>query len=292
MKNTAFDPILFKVSCINSIGYYNLHETILDLEFSSSWVIIFTEKGNFDFYANEKKYDTKENSSHIFFLDNLNIRTYEKTLKNSRIFVLSFKVTGVDKSLDTKAEVRNWNKNKYLLSLIAKEVKKAYGLTPGEKITDFKLKSDVFIGAYQVISIYIEQYLISIFENKALKEQEFYQNKKNIEIVTEINNYLVKNIDKKLTNYDISEKFNYSISMLNKFFKEYFGKTIHEHFLSLKIEAAKKLLREQKISVYKISDFLCFSDPQNFSRVFKKHTGITPNDYINKIKNDWRRQKK
>lgn len=288
MKNVAINPILFKMSGINSIGYYNLHETVLDLNFSDSWVIIFAEKGSFDLYANAKKYDVKENSGHIFFSDTLNIKTYDKTLKNSRIFIISFKVTGIDKNIDTKIDVRNWNKNEYLLSLTAKEIKKAYRLTPGQKITDFKLKSDVFLGAYQVISIYIEQYLISVFENKALKAQGGYQNKKNIEIVTEINNYLINNTDKKLTNYDISEKFNYSVSTLNKLFKECFGKTIHEHFLYLKIETAKKLLREQKISVYKISDILCFSDPQNFSRVFKKHTGITPNDYINKIKNDWR----
>ncbi len=280
---------LFKISKINSIAYYDLKKQTMDLKFDNSWIMIFTQKGNCTFLVNGKCYDARENNGYIFLANKHEIKTYENTLRSCKIFIISFSVTGIDKSIDTYTEVYSWKKDEYLLSLIAKEVKKAYMLTCGNEIRDFKLKSDVFIGAYQVISIYIEQLLISVFENKALKEKYFSQNKKNTELITKINNYLIKNTDKKLTNADICEKFNYSVSALNKLFKEYFDRTLHDHFLYLKIEAAKKILREEKITVNKISDSLCFSDSHNFSKTFKKYTGITPNDYINKIKNDWRR---
>ena len=289
MNDKNSNKSLFKISKINSIAYFDLKEQILDLKFENSWVMIFTQKGNCTFLVNDKSYDIRENSGYIFLTNEIEIKTCEKTLKSNKIFVISFSVTGVDRSINACSGIYSWKKDEYLLSLIAKELKMAYMLTCGNEIKDFKLKSETFIGAYQVISIYIEQLLISVFENRALKEKFFSQNKKNTELITTINDYLIKNTDKKLTNTDICEKFNYSVSALNKLFKEYFDRTLHEHFLYLKIEAAKKILREEKTTVNKISDSLCFSDPQNFSKTFKKYTGITPNDYINKIKNDWRR---
>ena len=52
-----------------------------------------------------------------------------------------------------------------------------------------------------------------------------------------------------------------------------------QYFIRLKIEKAKKLLRENEISVTQISETLAFDTPNYFSKTFKKITGYTPLQY-------------
>ena len=51
------------------------------------------------------------------------------------------------------------------------------------------------------------------------------------------------------------------------------------YFLKLKIDAAKKMLREGKTSVSDIAASLAFDSPNYFSTAFKKVTGRTPLQY-------------
>ena len=51
------------------------------------------------------------------------------------------------------------------------------------------------------------------------------------------------------------------------------------YFLKLKIDAAKKMLREGKTSVSDIAASLAFDSPNYFSKAFKKVTGRTPLQY-------------
>ena len=46
-----------------------------------------------------------------------------------------------------------------------------------------------------------------------------------------------------------------------------------------KTEEAKRLLRYTDRSAAAISEYLAFSSPAHFTRVFKKYTGLTPGEY-------------
>ena len=278
---------LFKILKIISISYSDLSSGDMDISFDNSWVMVFSEKENVSFFADDRKCEVGKNSVYLFPpKENLRISASRRS-GSERIFIIAMKIVFFEKNLFPTPYITCKRTYEYLLPLIAKEAKKAYKLTCGNTITDFRVKNNAFWGAYQVISIYIEQFLIGAFESKSLKEKHYPGNIKNSNLLTAINNYLMENLDKNLTNEDISKEFKYSASTINKLFKSSFNRTLHAHFLYLKIEAAKKMLREEKTTVYKISESLGFCDPQNFSKTFKKHTGITPNDYINRIKNSW-----
>ena len=72
-----------------------------------------------------------------------------------------------------------------------------------------------------------------------------------------------------------------------KLSKDYFGKLVKQHFKmpfkdlinSIKIEYAKKLIEEENMKNYEISQLLGYSTPDYFTRKFKQYTGTTPSKY-------------
>ena len=61
-------------------------------------------------------------------------------------------------------------------------------------------------------------------------------------------------------------------------------KSIIEYFIELKIEKAKQLILENKLSVKEISAALSFNEPNYFTKTFKRVTGITPSTYRKRAK--------
>ena len=57
------------------------------------------------------------------------------------------------------------------------------------------------------------------------------------------------------------------------------GYSIINYFTMMKINEAKRLIREGKYNFFEISEMLMFSNSHYFSSVFKKYTGMTPTQY-------------
>jgi AraC-like DNA-binding protein len=68
-------------------------------------------------------------------------------------------------------------------------------------------------------------------------------------------------------------------SYLCNHFKKETGKTITEYINELKVRESKRLLKNSKLSLIEISTRLGFSSQSYFHIVFKKHTGITPQEF-------------
>ena len=68
-----------------------------------------------------------------------------------------------------------------------------------------------------------------------------------------------------------------------KFNKET-GMTLTDYILTEKTEEAKRLLRYSDKSAAAIAAYLGFSSHGHFAKVFKKYSGLTPNEYREKYK--------
>ena len=98
-------------------------------------------------------------------------------------------------------------------------------------------------------------------------------------LTKEIIRFLKENVERKITVDDICETLHYNKSYLFRQFKAETGETIMSYYTRLKIERAKRLLRETSFSVAQIADKLAFDTPNYFSKTFKKLTGYTPLQY-------------
>lgn len=81
---------------------------------------------------------------------------------------------------------------------------------------------------------------------------------------------------------DVAAHIEKSRSWLTKKFRQECGFTITEYIIQNKLKDAKRLLRYSDKSLADISSYLCFSSQSYFQTVFKRDTGLTPNEYRQK----------
>ncbi len=53
----------------------------------------------------------------------------------------------------------------------------------------------------------------------------------------------------------------------------------NDYLTGRRIDEAKRLLTENKLSVAEIAEFCGFRDPCYFSTIFRKYTGVSPAEY-------------
>ena len=97
--------------------------------------------------------------------------------------------------------------------------------------------------------------------------------------VLKMKNYILQNLDKKLTVSEIAAQVFLSKEYCETLFKCETGKTIVSFINTEKINVAKNMLLSDGYKLCTIAEKLGFEDYNYFSRVFKKYTGYSPAFY-------------
>lgn len=98
-----------------------------------------------------------------------------------------------------------------------------------------------------------------------------------------VEQYIKDNFEKELDLETVSAKFNLSIYYFSRIFKDILGYNFPDYINILRINKAKQLLHNNEASIKEICYATGYSDPNYFSKVFKKYEGMTPSEY--KVKN-------
>jgi len=98
------------------------------------------------------------------------------------------------------------------------------------------------------------------------------------EIMQFVKEYIHNHLDDDLSLNHLSKLFAISPFHFLRLFTKYTGLTPHQYILVRKIEKAKSLLRKRN-SVVDVAFSLGFSDHGNFTKSFKKMSGLTPTQF-------------
>jgi len=68
-----------------------------------------------------------------------------------------------------------------------------------------------------------------------------------------------------------------------RLFKQSTGFTPHQYLINSRIERAKMLLAEKKLSIAEICEYVGFRSPSHFIALFRKFTSMTPKAYRDQL---------
>lgn len=102
-------------------------------------------------------------------------------------------------------------------------------------------------------------------------------------IVNNAIKYMEDNYKHKLTLSEVADNIYVSQWHLSKLLNRNMGQNFSEILNNIRIEQAKLLLKDPSLRIGEIAELVGFMEVAHFSRVFKKTTGISANEYRNKI---------
>jgi AraC family transcriptional regulator, arabinose operon regulatory protein len=88
--------------------------------------------------------------------------------------------------------------------------------------------------------------------------------------------YMTENLSKQISLFDIANYSGVSISQLSLLFKKHIGVPPFLYYLNMKVEEASNMLLSTNLSVKEIASSIGFEDQFYFSRLFKRHMGVSP----------------
>ena len=273
---------LINVSKIVTIHYYELDESfIFDGETHDFWEMVYVDKG-----AVIVKRDEEEillNQGDVIFHKPNEFHAIKAYKSNPNFFVMSFSCTSAPIRCLEKYHTKLDKMLKPYISAIIKEAEATFIIPKNDtSLKKLVLKEDAIIGGEQLIKSYLEQLLILLVRNAtAIGKISVFPSKDSMEnnLISSIKEYLDGSLEERIQISDVCKKFGYSKSYLSKIFHEQTGMTIANYSNQVKIKEAKQLIRENNLNLSEISDRLAFDNPQYFSRVFKRITGMTPTEF-------------
>lgn len=98
-------------------------------------------------------------------------------------------------------------------------------------------------------------------------------------VVQEIKAYLESHYHENIGLDQLAERFGLNASYVSNLYSKSTGQTILEYVTLLRIQTAKKMLRESSFKIFKISQNVGYDNQRYFCRVFKKVVGVSPGQY-------------
>lgn len=100
-----------------------------------------------------------------------------------------------------------------------------------------------------------------------------------IALFKEVEQYILDNLKEELDLEKTAAKFNLSSYYFSRSFKETLGYNFCDYINMMRINKAKELLKSDSLSIKEVGYSVGYSDPNYFSKVFKKYEGISPTEF-------------
>jgi two-component system response regulator YesN len=102
---------------------------------------------------------------------------------------------------------------------------------------------------------------------------------KNKKVIEDAKAYLAQHYAEPLTLNRLAEVVHMSPNYFSSVFSNEVGVSFLEHLTALRIEKAKQLLGEKDARAFEVGERVGYENPQYFSKIFKKYTGLSPSEY-------------
>lgn len=115
------------------------------------------------------------------------------------------------------------------------------------------------------------------------QEERRYFSKNQVQVVKQMQAYMVSNLQRHYTLQELSKKFDIPLTSMKVCFKCVYGCSIYSYMKSYRMQAATILLRDTFDSITQIAGKMGYDNPSKFSEVFKKEFGEIPSEFRKKL---------
>lgn len=98
-------------------------------------------------------------------------------------------------------------------------------------------------------------------------------------VIHSLCSYVKENLEKDLSLVRLAELHHFNPSYLSRFFKQEMGINVSEFIDDCRIRKAKELLQNTNLMVREVALQVGYEVAHSFTRLFKKITGMTPQEY-------------
>jgi len=103
--------------------------------------------------------------------------------------------------------------------------------------------------------------------------------KESEDVVARVKAYIDENYQKEVSLDEVSRMVNISPYYFSKLFKQGTGQNFIEYLTQTRMRHARGFLENPDYSIKQVCVMAGYSDPNYFSRIFKKYEGVTPSEY-------------
>jgi len=270
------------ISKIVTIHYFEFGRNfVFEGESHNFWEIVYIDKGRVAVCRDEEEISLGQGEI-VFHRPNEfhSIRALDSA---PSFFVVSFVCTSPAMSYFERYHTTLSSTHKNFITSIIREAENSFIIPKNDPmLKKLEKKSDALFGGEQLIKTYLEQLLILLIRNVTGRgESVLFPSRESMEnhLVGVIRELLERRAESTVRVEEICTELGYSKSYLQRLFRAQTGDTIASYAMKVKINRAKQYIREGEMNFTQISDRLEFDNPQYFSRVFKRVTGLTPSEF-------------
>lgn len=119
-------------------------------------------------------------------------------------------------------------------------------------------------------------------------DARFHKHRGEDKVVESATAYIDQHLHKKLLQTDVASRCGTTSFQLSRSFKRAYGITFQDYIMRRRLEKAIELLRNDSASIVDVCWSVGFRDASHFTKMFQRHTGMTPSEYRKK----WRAGRK
>lgn len=144
------------------------------------------------------------------------------------------------------------------------------------------LTEDYYEELREIINANDEESLYYIGKNylaNAVRQITSGKQKKVNSIIEKADQYILEHYAEDISLEDIAKEVNLSSYYFSRFYKDMTGIGFSDKLVNVRIEKAKEYLKKEEYSIKDVSYMVGYMEPNYFSKIFKKATGLTASDY-------------
>ena len=249
------------------------------------WEFLYVDKGNVRVTAGEQIYDLSRGQI-IFHAPGEFHALSANGVVAPNLIVVSFPCASPAMTFFHGHITTLGAEERGLLGRIVKESRCIFSNALNDPTThSMQRRDDVPFGAEQLLATALEELLIRLVRQgdsiPALQQVPPRQLEKRTQQIIE---YLEHRLDQSLSIRQICQDNLIGRAQLERCFQQQTGGGVIDYFNQLKIDAARRMIREGHLNITQIASQLGFSSVHYFSRRFKTVTGMTPSEYVRSVK--------